>query len=1103
MKASEQIQDYFDSLKEKTSKAYDAAEKARAKGLDPSTEVEIPIAKGVGGRVEKLIEEEGLAERITQLMEENSREETALKLIKFIIDKTDDREEGIEIALRAALALYTEGVVAAPIEGISDINIEENPDGSEHLSIYFSGPIRSAGGTAQAVTMLFADYARQLIDLEEYRPTKTEVERYVEEIEMYDQQVARLQYTPSEKEIRQIVNNCPVCVTGGPTTQMEVQIHKDLDRVDTNCVRGGMCLVIGEGIAQKAKKVQRYAKEFGLDWSWLQALIKVEKASSSSEEEKKKKIEPSFKYLRDVVAGRPVFSYPSREGGFRLRYGRSRNNGLMAKGVHPASMYILGKFPAIGTQLKVERPGKGMVVVPCDSIEGPVVRLADGSVERVESVERAKEIERKVKEVLFLGDLLVSFGDFLHSNHSIVPSGYVEEWWEKELDEQGGEVDDAWNVTAEQAIQLSEEYDVPLHPKYTPPFDDVKVKELKKLIKWLDSERKNSEEKRTLEKLFIPHETKENKIVIPEDWEHVLKKVLNYEKTAEIVDRLQPESAMELVEEVSNIKIREKAPVYVGTRMGRPEKAKERHMQPSPHILFPVGNYGGNTRSLLKATRKKNISVDLARMKCPSCGKIVAAYKCPNCDERTEVIKVCPKCGTEAEEKCPKCGKWVSGYERRTINIKKLMRSAKKNVGSPQDNLKGVKMTMSRNRCFEPLEKGIIRSRHDVHIFKDATSRFDATNLPLTHFKPGEIGTSVEKLRELGYTKDVDGNELKEPEQVVELKPQDVVLPKEAGEHLQKVAGFVDELLDRFYDQEMFFEADSREDLIGELLIFLAPHTSAGVLGRVIGFSTVRGLYAHPYFVAASRRDCDGDENAVMLLMDGLLNFSKSYLPSSRGGKMDAPLVLTQILDPSEVDDQAHELETIDEMPLWFFKESMKFKKPKEIDLDIVEQRLGEENQYDGFGFTHSVSDISEGVTQSSYTSLGDMKEKVNAQLGLGRRIRCVDEKDVASRLLDCHFMRDIYGNLRAFGEQQFRCVDCNKKYRRFPLPGECNNCGGRVILTISKGSVEKYLKISKEIARKYGLSDYMKQRLELVGDEIESVFVNEKSKQYDLTEFF
>ena len=42
-----------------------------------------------------------------------------------------------------------------------------------------------------------------------------------------------------------------------------------------------------------------------------------------------------------------------------------------------------------------------------------------------------------------------------------------------------------------------------------------------------------------------------------------------------------------------------------------------------------------------------------------------------------------------------------------------------------------------------------------------------------------------------------------------------------------------------------------------------------------------------------------------MLLMDGLLNFSREILPANRGGLMDAPLVLTTRLNPTEVDKEA------------------------------------------------------------------------------------------------------------------------------------------------------------------------------------------------------
>jgi len=47
-----------------------------------------------------------------------------------------------------------------------------------------------------------------------------------------------------------------------------------------------------------------------------------------------------------------------------------------------------------------------------------------------------------------------------------------------------------------------------------------------------------------------------------------------------------------------------------------------------------------------------------------------------------------------------------------------------------------------------------------------------------------------------------------------------------------------------------------------------------------------------------------------MLLMDGLLNFSKTFLPDQRGGRMDAPLVMSSRIDPSEIDDEARTTST-------------------------------------------------------------------------------------------------------------------------------------------------------------------------------------------------
>ena len=82
--------------------------------------------------------------------------------------------------------------------------------------------------------------------------------------------------------------------------------------------------------------------------------------------------------------------------------------------------------------MRLELPGKGGVTMPVDSIEQPVVLLKDNSVVRV-SLENFAEVKGKIQKILFLGDMLIDFGDFLYCNKTLPPSGYVEEWWAKDL----------------------------------------------------------------------------------------------------------------------------------------------------------------------------------------------------------------------------------------------------------------------------------------------------------------------------------------------------------------------------------------------------------------------------------------------------------------------------------------------------------------------------------------------------------------------------------------------------------------------------------------------------------------------------------------------
>ena len=191
-------------------------------------------------------------------------------------------------------------------------------------------------------------------------------------------------------------------------------------------------------------------------------------------------------------------------------------------------------------------------------------------------------------------------------------------------------------------------------------------------------------------------------------------------------------------------------------------------------------------------------------------------------------------------------------------------------------------------------------------------------------------------------------------------------MPKDSISYLFRLSKFIDEELEKIYNLKSYYNLKNEEDVIGQLIIGLAPHTSAGTIGRVVGYTDTKVVYAHPYFHAAKRRNCDGDEDSIILLMDTLLNFSKYYLPEKRGGQMDAPLVLTTRIDPREVDKEVHNMDICEKYSLEFYEATLKYTHPKEVRIERVENRLGTNSVYSGIKFTHHTSDISKGLSQAA-----------------------------------------------------------------------------------------------------------------------------------------
>jgi len=1391
---------------------------------------------------------------------------------------------------------------------------------------------------------------------------------------------------------------------------------------------------------------------------------------------------PSKKFLQDLIAGRPVFSHPSEHGGFRLRYGRARNHGHATAGVHPATMHLVDDFLATGTQIKTERPGKAAGVVPVDTIEGPTVRLANGDVRQINDIDEALAVRNGVKRILDLGEYLVNYGEFIENNHDLAPASYVFEWWVQEFEEAGAPVqalDDSTEMDLEhpspsQAIAWAMEYDAPLHPDFTYLWHDISVEQLSALAEAIEQgevtatdgatdqptsvDRKPATDQLVLprdevvtdalEQLLIEHTQHDDSLVIP-TWRPLVR-TLGFDAELgpgdatltrnwtldDLSDRARTyadgENAIQAISEIAPFTVRERAPTRIGNRMGRPEKSEERELSPAVHTLFPIGEAGGNQRSLEKAAKhgdsvqgtEGHVDVEVGRRECVSCETRTYRPRCPECGDMARAVYLCPDCGREVEPdesgraECPRCEVLARPTEYTTLDIKQELAAAKKYVGEravAYDTLKGVKGLTSKEKTPEPIEKGILRAKHDISAFKDGTVRYDMTDLPVTAVRPSELDVTVDAFRGLGYHEDIRGDPLQHDDQLVELRVQDIVLSDGAAEHMLKTADFVDDLLSQYYGLEPYYELDEREDLIGELVFGMAPHTSAATVGRIVGFTSAAVGYAHPYFHAAKRRNCfhpetklwyenedgewryrsieslveprltdpetddfgteiesvdgeirvpsldsdgnlvpkpvsalskhpapdhlvrvqtrngrtvtvtpdhtmqtydggslttkraseltetdslvtpnrlnlhdenadttafhrfdllrefiacdsidnrrlmikglakdrlytlfeerladdwdgpfyplkstaeyfglshktlsnylyrgsfpakllaelfesraellafvpedvtlgmkhdrvqmdryvelnervatllgyyaaegfareqttpkgtihqttlcgtedeareffmsafeeefgtepyresdtkitvsgrlvrtffdtvldcgiyaetkrvpqcifgagdeviaaylrgyfsgdggvkssslsieattvstelkedilalltrigisaqvsetepvqlaekfpdhydendsslsaptyvltissddavtfaetvgfqpsrktaslensvstvtprgsrtftdgsgqylvepvdsveyvesessatycvtvpdthslvvsdtiqkqcDGDEDCVMLLMDGLLNFSESFLPNQRGGKMDAPLVMSSRIDPAEIDDEAHNIDIMETYPREFYEATREMQDPSELEdiMTIIEENLGTDREYTNFAHTHDTTDIAAGPDLSAYKTLGSMKEKMDAQLALSRKLRAVDETDVAERIIEYHFLPDLLGNLKAFSSQEFRCLGCGEKYRRAPLTSDCRHCGGDVSLTVHEGSVNKYMDTAIHVADEFGCREYTKQRLEILETRINRIFEDDTNKQSGIADF-
>ena len=1130
---------YYDGLTRRTGAEFEAAAAAKSTLCDASSNVEPRIAYDLADRVARM-HDIAIAADLRDHLAMHGKEVTALRLSEQIargkyLPADADLAARLDLAVRVGLAIVTEGVTVAPLQGIAEVSIRKNKDESEYLSVSIAGPMRSAGGTESAVTMLLADHVRKTAGLSRYVANSfgdDETGRFVEELRVYERDSSMgFQYHVLDEDVVTVVSNLPVELDGVETDPIEVVNHKGMKRIKTDKVRGGALRVLNDGLIGRSKKLLKRIDLYNLDgWEWLAGLRGAVQTGDDEED-------AAARRMREVIIGRSVLSTPNRPGGFRLRYGRACNTGFAAIGFHPAVAEILNHTIVVGTQVKIDMPGKGATVAFVDSIEPPTVMLDGGDVVRVSDAGHAASLRGQIREILHLGDVLVSFGDFLENNARLVPSGYVEEYWQAELAariEAGGY--DARSrlgrflkkpPSLAESLQLAASEGIPLHPRYLYYWDTITAGDLAALLDGVRGKGGRSGGgggdlrldaatcKPVLEALGVPHRADGDEAVLSGD-EAVLFDALLYKKrptlgdappTAPAGTAERPPAASpvpRMITASSGIEIRPKYSTTLGVRIGRPEKAAARSMTPPVHCLFPVSAKGGAQRDLLKAAADPGFFTHLSNRACAECGEMSLGIRCAECGKKTSIARVCGQCRLAVDgAECGKCKRKVAAYAYRPVPLKKLLMAAQENARvRAQVPFKGVNELIGQDRAAEPLEKGLLRQSRGLTVFKDGTVRFEATNSPLTHFQPSWIGTSVDRLRDLGYERDIDGLPLERDDQTVELMMQDIVIPEEGAAHLVNACRYVDDELERFYGRPRHYNLSGVGGLVGQLVVGLAPHTSVGVVARIIGRTGTHVCFGTPNWHSAKRRDADGDADSVMLLMDVLLNFSRQFLSDRIGGLMDAPLLIQPLVLPHESQPQAHNLEVMRAFPAKFFEATLGAPKASDIDcIEIIRSRLDSPEQFRNYHYTHPTAALTKSSVRSAYSTAGSMVDKLDMQIRTADLIRAVDTSVIVTNVLTAHLVPDMMGNLRSYAQQKMRCTACNTSYRRPPLKGKCK-CGHELIQTITRASVEKYLSMAKRLVEKYDVAEYHYGRVHALADEIDLVFGKGAGDQSLLTDF-
>lgn len=1057
---------------------------------DPSDSFEAKFVNTVLDRMENMFKEPDLAELIGSCYPQSDRMELVKKVIEKLLQKYEkkDAEFKYDRIIRIVTALLTEAVVTAPLDGIDQITI----DPTENFGrISFAGPIRATGGTIQGLIVVIAEYLAKKLGLSRYVPTVEQVQRGVSQCMTY----CRLRNTqgkkPSTMELEHIIRNSYIMIDGTESENEEVLTHKYLPRIKKPRIRGGMCLVIIEGLLVRAPKIHNYLKQFDIDNKSNQELMDMMKDEKSTESSKQDQLV--------LTIGRPLISLENKSKGLKLRIGTTPTIGLCSCNVHPSLIKII-KFINIGSQLVVSLPGKGTTIGGlCEDLNPPIVKYKDGGVREYEGN------DQNIEKIMDLGEILFCSGEFIEYKKQLPLRDYCNGQFRRDTNYEV----DPLNLSEVEIVEISKKYPrAKIVPKYGLYLNSLSFSQYLKLREGYKTKGYFEVEGPwvgLLDKLVVPYSIEEGKIILKykKIFEHYmfLDELFTYTDYVDYVKEIDVNNSY-LIQFLNfrypnRTLLCEKGRASIKARVGRAQsvnmtKMKQKGTATEVHSLCEYNAFKSDTENFWQSLKKHKYSLGNFELRyCENCKQEKIYSKC-DCGAITIKKIYCKSCNIYVDLEEQKVHKEHS--IKKKLKVKRDLQKEIQDVRSMEliKNTKIIdyKKNMRCKKCStatpypEPLIKGILRSKYRIPVSKDGTFRIVNPNLATTHFRIREIGITLEEANKLGYVNDEKGVPYN-LDSIIPLNANDVIISYKAADYLLKGFLYLDELVQTYYDQkEPYLDPHSYKDLLGVLLYSISPHTSNGVVNRIIGFIENYGVYAHPLVVVARRRDLDGDIDAYGPLLDLGLNGSMEYVSKNRtGALMSIPLSLSTKFLLDQVGKEILEREVCSDYYDAFDGLSNN-RKYKPIELkkisrveDFVSKGLSEkEYLYNTPRFI-----LTNYNSKNLYRDLGSSVEKVSEVIKLMNILPDVNPSKTATGLIEGHLLPDIIGNLNAYFRQKLKCDYCKKIFNVNPLTKKCLYCNiGNMKYTVYPGMVTKYLKIINQIRsnKDIKLSNVLQQRI-------------------------